>query len=158
MVPTEVLTAAPPSPVAEPTVTPTPADTIQTSFIEVRIITPTPVDIASIPNFDRPADPTPRSASEERSRCLSYTVQPEPSGQSRRLRVRVRNACTFWVPPEQSWFEIVATPSNGQGTTGKATGSFQGPIAPHSSNVETFIEVDCPSEVQGGCRYTVTPQ
>ncbi len=129
---------------------------VETNVIEVRVVTPTPVDVSAIPNFDRPAEPTPASRAEQRSRCLTYTVEPESTGPSTRLRVRVRSHCGFWVPVEESWFEIVATPVSGHGTTGRATGSFQTPIGPHSSNVETLVEVDCPTDLPGGCRYSVS--
>ncbi len=126
--------------------------------MEVRVVTPTPVDVGTIPNFDRPADPTPGTPAERRARCLTYTVERETFGESRRVKVRVRSTCSFWIRPEESWFEIEATPSSGQGVTGRARGNFQTPIAPHSSNVETFIEVDCPGDVRGGCKYFVTAQ
>ena len=92
---------------------------------------------------------------ERRAQCLTYTVERETFGESRRVKVRVRNACDFWIPPEESLFEITAMPASGQGIAGRATGSFQTPIGPHSSNVETFIEVDCPGDVRGGCKYYV---
>ncbi len=152
-------TQAMPTAYLEPAPTPAPAldeSVVETNVIEVRVVTPTPVDVATIPNFDRPADPTPASRAEQRSRCLTYTVEPESTGPSTRLRVRVRSHCGFWVPVEESWFEIVATPVSGHGTTGRATGSFQAPIGPHSSNVETLVEVYCPTDVAGGCRYSVS--
>jgi hypothetical protein len=143
---------------AHPEATPSPADSFETSVIEVRVVTPTPVDVGAIPNFDRPADPTPSSPAEQRARCLTYTVERDTFGESRRVKVRVRNSCGFWIPPDQSWFEITATPSSGLGVVGHATGSFQTPIGPHSSNVETFIEVDCPGDVRAGCKYFVEPR
>ena len=45
----------------------------------------------------------------------------ETFGESKRVKVRVRNACDFWIPPEESWFEITAMPANGQGIAGRAT-------------------------------------
>ncbi len=141
----------------EPTPAPT-EEAFQTSQFEFRLLTPTPVDVGAIPNFDRPAEPTPGSAAERRAQCLSYTVERETFGESRRVKVRVRNACAFWIPPEESWFEITAMPSSGQGIVGRATGSFQAAIGPHSSNVETLIEVDCPGDIRGGCKYYVEPQ
>jgi len=160
--------AAAPAPVPEPLAPETPAsavapeptpspteEALQTSVIEIRVVTPTPIDVGAIPNFDRPAEPTPGSARELRARCLTYTVERETFGESRRVKVRVRNACAIWIPAEESWFEITAMPSSGQGIAGRATGSFQTPIGPHSSNVETFIEVDCPGDVRGGCKYYV---
>jgi hypothetical protein len=146
-----------PAVVPEPTPSPT-EEALQTSLIEVRVVTPTPVDPASIPNFDRRAEPTSGSATEQRARCLTYTVERETFGESRRVKVRVRNACAIWIPVEESFFEISAMPSSGQGIAGRATGSFQTPIGPHSSNVETFIEVDCPGDVRGGCKYYVEPR
>ena len=139
-------------------VTPTVTDTLETSVVEVRVVTPTPVDVGAIPNFDRPADPTPASPLEQRKRCLTYTVDRETFGESRRVKVRVRNNCGSWVPVDQSGFEITAIPSSGQGVVGRASGSFQHPIGPHSSNVETFIEVDCPGDIRAGCKYYVEPQ
>ncbi len=148
-----------PVPTVAPEPTPSPTEeALQTSLIEVRVVTPTPVDVGSIPNFDRPAEPTPVSATEQRARCLTYTVERETFGESRRVKVRVRNACAIWIPIEESFFEITAMPSSGQGIAGRATGSFQTPIGPHSSNVETFIEVDCPGDVRGGCKYYVEPR
>ena len=141
----------------EPTAAPT-EEAFQSNQVEFRLVTPTPVDVGAIPNFDRPAEPTPGSAAERRAQCLSYTVERETFGESRRVKVRVRNTCGFWIPPEESFFEITAMPSNGQGIVGRATGSFQAPIGPHSSNVETFIEVDCPGDVRGGCKYYVEPR
>jgi hypothetical protein len=154
------LPAAPIAAATEPVTaetTPTPEDAVETSVVEVRIVTPTPVDVGGIPNFDRPADPTPASPKERRARCLSYTVERETFGESRRVKIRVRNACGITIPPEESFFEITATPSNGRGVVGRATGSFQVPIGPQSSNVETFIEVDCPPDVHAGCKYFVEP-
>ena len=133
----------------------TPTESMETNVIEVRVLTPTPIDVSTIPNFDRPSEPTPGSAAERRAKCLSYTVERETFGESKRVKVRVRNACGFWIPPEESWFEISAMPANGQGISGRATGSFQTPIGPNSSNVETFIEVDCPGDVRGGCKYYI---
>jgi hypothetical protein len=138
----------------EPTPSPT-EKALETSLIEVRVVTPTPIDVGAIPNFDRPSDPTPGTPAERRARCLTYTVERETFGESRRVKVRVRNACGFWIPTDESFFEITALPANGQGIAGRATGSFQVPIGPHSSNVETFIEVDCPGDVRGGCKYYV---
>jgi hypothetical protein len=154
---------APPSPAptetisAAPEATPTASDSLETNVVEVRVVTPTPVDVGAIPNFDRPADPTPSSPKEQRARCLSYTVDRETFGESRRVKVRVRNSCGFSIPPEESFFEITAMPSNGRGVVGRATGSFQSTIGPHSSNVETLIEVDCPADVHAGCKYFVEP-
>ena len=136
--------------------TPTP-DQFETNVVEVRVVTPTPVDVGAIPNFDRPADPTPATPAERRKRCLTYTVDRETFGESRRVKIRVKNSCGFSIPPEESGFEITATPSNGRGVVGSATGSFQTTIGPHSSNVETLIEVDCPPDVHAGCRYFVEP-
>ena len=143
------------TPAASEVAAATPTESMETNVIEVRVLTPTPVDTSTIPNFDRPAEPTPGSAAERRAKCLSYTVERETFGESKRVKVRVRNACGFWIPPEESWFEITAMPANGQGISGRATGSFQTPIGPNSSNVETFIEVDCPGDVRGGCKYYV---
>jgi hypothetical protein len=142
-----------PGPTASPT-----EEALQSNPFEVRLVTPTPVDVGGIPNFDRPAEPTPGSALERRARCLEYTVERETFGESRRVKVRVRNKCDFWIPTEESWFEITAMPSSGQGIAGRATGSFQSPIGPNSSNVETFIEVDCPGDVRAGCKYYVEPR
>jgi len=146
------------TPAASEVAAATPTESMETNVIEVRVLTPTPVDTSTIPNFDRPAEPTPGSAAERRAKCLSYTVERETFGESKRVKVRVRNACGFWIPPEESWFEISAMPANGQGISGRATGSFQTPIGPNSSNVETFIEVDCPGDVRGGCKYYVEPK
>jgi hypothetical protein len=100
-------------------------------------------------------EPTPASEAEQRARCLSYTVERETLGESRRVKVRVRNTCSVAILAEQTRFEITATPLDGQGVIGRTTGSFQKPIPPNSESVETSIEVDCPSDV-GGCRYFVT--
>jgi hypothetical protein len=141
-----------------PEATPTPSEQLETNVVEVRVVTPTPVDVAAIPNFDRPAEPTPASPAEQRARCLSYTVERETFGESRRVKVRVKNSCGFSIPPEESWFEITATPASGRGVVGRASGSFQATIGPHSSNVETLIEVDCPADVHAGCKYFVEPR
>jgi hypothetical protein len=101
------------------------------------------------------AEPTPASEAEKRARCLTYTVERETFGESRRVKVRVRNACAFEISAEQTRFEVTATPLDGQGVIGRTTGSFPTAIPPNSSNVETSLEVDCPSDV-GGCRYFVT--
>ena len=146
------------TPAASEVAAATPTESMETNVIEVRVLTPTPIDVSTIPNFDRPSEPTPGSAAERRAKCLSYTVERETFGESKRVKVRVRNACGFWIPPEESWFEITAMPANGQGISGRATGSFQTPIGPNSSNVETFIEVDCPGDVRGGCKYYVEPK
>jgi hypothetical protein len=157
--PALVPTAAPPTEVvAVPSETPTPTDPMETNVVEVRVVSPTPIDVGAIPNFDRPADPTPASPKEQRARCLTYTVERETFGESRRVKVRVRNSCGMWIPPEDSWFEITAMPSSGQGVVGRATGSFQTAIGPHSSNVETLIQVDCPGDIRAGCKYYVEPQ
>jgi hypothetical protein len=101
------------------------------------------------------AGPTPASEAEQRARCLTYTVERETQGESRRVRVRVKNACAFEIPADQTRFEITATPLDGQGVLGTATGSFSTSIPPNSEGVETSLDVDCPSDV-GGCRYFVT--
>ena len=101
------------------------------------------------------AAPTPASPAEQRSRCLTYTAERAKFGESRKVVVRVRNSCDITIAPEESQFEITAMPASGQGIAGRATGSFQTPIAPHSSNVETVIEVDCPGDVRGSCKYYV---
>ena len=149
-VPTETAAA-----VAETTPTP---EHLETNVVEVQVVTPTPVDVGSIPNFDRPADPTPASPRERRARCLTYTVDRETFGESGRVKIRVKNSCGFSIPPEESGFEITATPSNGLGLVGHATGAFQTTIGPHSNNVETYIDVDCPADVHAGCKYFVEPQ
>ena len=153
--PVPVATAAE-TPVVE--TVPTPTEVFETNVVEVRVVTPTPVDVGAIPNLDRPADPTPSSPLEQRKQCLTYTVERETFGESRRVKIRVANRCGFWIPADQSWFEITAIPSSGQGVVGSATGSFQHPIGPHSSNVETFIEVDCPGDIRAGCKYYVEPK
>ena len=101
------------------------------------------------------AEPTPASEAEKRARCLTYTVERETMGESRRVTVRVRNACAFEIPADQSRFEVTSTPLDGQGVIGRTEGAFSTAIPPNSSNVATSIEVDCPSDV-GGCRYFVT--
>lgn len=119
--------------------------------------TVTPVDIGSIPNFDRPRDPTPSSRVEELSRCLSYRAAPDPtySSTSRvRLLVRARNTCAAWIPIEETKFEVLSKPAMGGGTIARAVGQFQAAIPPGSSHLETVIEIDCPAA--GGCRYDVS--
>ena len=37
-------------------------------------------------------------------------MERETFGESKRVKVRVRNACGFLIPPEESWFEITAMP------------------------------------------------
>ncbi len=94
---------------------------------------------------------------EQLTRCLSYqaTVDPTFSSSRRvRLAVKARNTCAEWIPPEESWFEVVSRPVSGGGTAGREVGQFQAAIPPRSSHAETVIEIDCP-EV-GGCRYTVS--
>jgi hypothetical protein len=101
------------------------------------------------------AEPTPASDAEKRARCLTYTVERETQGLSRSVKVRVKNACPFEIPADQTRFEITATPLDGQGVLGQATGRFSTSIPPNSESVETSLDVDCPSDV-GGCRYFVT--
>ena len=76
-------------------------------------------------------------------------------GESRRVTVRVRNACAFEIPAAESGFEVTASPLDGQGVIGRTEGAFSTSIPPNSSSVSTSLEVDCPSDV-GGCRYFVT--
>ena len=118
----------------------------------VRTANPSPAPASA---ESTPAEPTPSSAAEQRARCLTYTVERETQGQSRRVRVRVKNSCAFEIPADQTRFEITATPLDGQGVIGTATGSFSTSIPPNSEGVETSLDVDCPSDV-GGCRYFVT--
>src|SRR5262249_3007104 len=92
--------------------------------------------------------------------CLTYTTEPlsQPgfSGAQRtRVKVRARNACNIGIPSDDSWFEITSV-ANGTGATiGRETARFQGPIAPMSHDTETMVEVDCPPDLPGGCRYSV---
>ena len=92
---------------------------------------------------------------EQLTRCLSYqaTVDPTFSSSRRvRLAVKARNTCAEWIPPEESWFEVVSRPVSGGGTAGREVGQFQAAIPPRSSHAETVIEIDCPAVA--GCRYT----
>ncbi len=133
---------------------PTPSPVSQSAVFEFSVRpTPTLVDIGAIPNFDRPRDPTPASRTEQLSRCLKYSLAPDPINQWRRLKVKVRNTCNNYVPADETWFEVVAAGPNGA-TIGRAVGHFGEPIAPFSWELETFIEVDCP--LVGGCRYSVS--
>lgn len=118
---------------------------------------PTPIDIGAIPNFDRPRDPTPSSRAEELARCLTYraSIDPTFSSTSRvRLKITATSTCSFWVPAEESGFEVLSGPLAGGGTAARETGQFQAAIAPRSSHTETIIEIDCPAPA-GGCRYDV---
>lgn len=117
------------------------------------------IDASAIPNMDRPRGPTPGSRTEQLAGCLTYsiepTAQPGVSGNvATRVRVRARNSCNLWIPVNDSRFEIISISNASGGTVGRETGMFQEPIPPLSSNVETFVAIDCPSNLPGGCRYT----
>ncbi len=119
---------------------------------------PTPIDVGAIPNFDRPRDPTPSSRVEELARCLSYRASLDPtfSSTSRvRLKITATSTCAFWVPTEESGFEVVSKPVAGGGIVAREVGQFQSAIPPRSSHAETVIEIDCPAPA-GGCRYEVS--
>ncbi len=113
--------AATPEPAPEPTAgpaaaVPSPAPTFQSAVIEVRIPTPAPtVDVAAIPNLDRPREPTPESRTEPLMRCMTFTVaeddHPRLSSwgpEAARVKVMVRNHCGFWIAASESWFEVTA--------------------------------------------------
>lgn len=137
---------------------PTPA--YETAVIEHRVPSPVPtIDIAAIPNQDRPRAPTPDSRTQQIAGCLTYSTehisQPGYSGLVKaRVRVRARNNCNFFVPVDDSWFEIVSTAGVNGSTLGREVGRFQIPIPPLSRDTETTIEVDCPQDLPGGCRFT----
>ena len=107
--------------------------------------------------MEPPAAPAPESAAEMRTRCLIYDAERQTFGEARTVKVRVRNTCDITVTAEESEFEITAMPSDGLGVVSHATGRFPSNIGPHSSNVETTIEIDCPGDVHAGCKYFVEP-
>ena len=72
------------------------------------------------------------------------------------MRVRARNDCNSWIPAEDTRFEIVSSGGAGGGTLGRESGMFQAPIPPLSANAETMIEIDCPNDLPGGCRFTAS--
>jgi len=145
----------------EPTWTPEPEHAAATpvpgsAVIEVPVrASPTPIDVGAIPNFDRPRDPTPSSRAEELARCLTYRASLDPtfSSTSRvRLKITATSTCSFWVPAEESGFEVLSKPVAGGGMAAREVGQFQSAIPPRSSHTETIIEIDCPAPA-GGCRY-----
>ena len=121
---------------------------------EVPTLRPT-IDLATIPNFDRPRDAPPQSRQEQLSQCLSYTTRTRMtySANNRvQLYVTAHNSCSRWIPADDTGFEVTAFPYGAAGTAGRATGQFQAAIGPNGS-AETLIEVDCAG---GQCRYVVT--
>jgi hypothetical protein len=152
--------------VVTPTAAASSSEPVVTAVFEVGLEreppTPRPTfDVASIPSLDRPPEPTPRSRAEQAARCLSFSAEtfPQPglSGLSQaRARVRARNSCNAWIPAEDTGFEIVSIGAARGAQLGREVGQFQDAIAPFASNAETWIGVDCPENLPGGCRYIVT--
>ncbi len=159
-----VLAEAPATGGTEPAWTPEPEPPYETpiprsAVIEIPVrVSPTPIDVGAIPNFDRPRDPTPGSRAEELARCLTYRAALDPtfSSSSRvRLKITATSTCSSWVPAEETGFEVVSKPLAGDGIVAREAGQFQGAIPPRSSHAETIIEIDCPAPA-GGCRYEVS--
>ena len=111
-----------------------------------------------VPATPATAEATPASPKEQRARCLAYTAERETFGESRRVKIRVRNSCEITIPVEETEFEITAMPSDGLGLVSSATARFPTAIGPLSSNVETTVELDCPGDVHAGCKYFVEPR
>lgn len=128
---------------------PTRAATAAAAVIEMPLPTPRPtIDIASIPNMDRPRDPGARSRREQLAACLSYDVEPSPGGQWARVKVTGHNRCANSVSADESWFEVTAIGWQG-GAQDRQVGRFQQAILPNGT-AETYIELGC----SGPCRYT----
>lgn len=127
--------------------------------------TPRPtIDLAQIPTLERQigtadgADAPSRR--DQLAHCLSYRVeplsQPGVSGNVKtRVKVHARNGCNTGVPSDESWFEITSISNADGSTVGKEVGRFQGPIGPFATDAETLVEIDCPTNLPGGCRYSV---
>jgi len=149
---------------AEPTWTPGPELVPATPTAPPTAIAPPAprptIDLADIPSLERSSEPEPDSRHDQLVKCLSFSTSEVSEAswegsQKRRVRVRARNMCGAGIESADSWFEITAV-SNGSGATiGREQGRFQTPIGPYSSDAETFIEVDCPKNLPGGCRYDV---
>lgn len=135
---------------------------VQTDVVELAVPTPRPtIDIAAIPNQDRPRGPTPAWRTGQLNQCLSFTAEPmsQPGyfGAMRtRVRIRARNSCNSFVTADESWFELVSISAANGSPIGREIGRFQLPIPPQSRDSETMMEIDCPHNLPGGCRFTAS--
>lgn len=155
----------PTRPKNEPTWTPEPE--VTNAAREITIAVPPPaaptlwptVDIASIPNMDRPHDSQARSRTEQLAGCLSFRVEPIsepgwPGKKATRAKVHARNRCTSWIPAEDTWFEAISRSGTNGSTIGREVAHFYEPIAPMEPDVETLISIDCPPDLPGGCTFS----
>lgn len=163
-----VVVTATPEPAPQPTEalalpTLSPAGVFQSAVIESRLPTPLPtIDVATIPNLDRPREPTPESRTEQLMRCLTFTVAEDDHPRLSswppdvaRVKVMARNNCGFWIAASESWFEVTSMPVGHQGAVGREIDHFPVVIGPSSSNAETFVMIKCPDAQTVGCHYSV---
>ena len=150
------------APVVEPTWTPEPEMLISpspTARVEAFPTLRPTVDLAEIPSLERAVAPPPGSRHDQLAECVTFSAeplsQPAYAGQMKtRVKVKARNRCNTGVPSDDSWFEIRSYSYNGV-PIGREVGRFQAPIAPFAADAETLIEIDCPPNQPGGCRYEV---
>lgn len=138
LAPTEI--AETPAPVSTPL--PHTAELV----IPLRPPTPVPtVDIASIPNTDRPREPEPRTTRDRLVRCLTFTLSKTDMGPITgrhvvRVEVHARNSCSdVTFSGSEAFFEVRARDRTGQVVTRQA-GNFQTPIAPLGESV-TYVDI-----------------
>lgn len=138
-----------------------PTPIYETAVVELALPTPRPtIDIAQIPNQDRPRV-TPAGRTEQLAQCLTFSAEPlsQPGyfGAMRtRVRIRARNSCNSFITADESWFELVSTGAANGSPIGREVGRFQLPIPPQSRDSETMMEIDCPHNLPGGCRFTAS--
>jgi len=138
LAPKEIADAPPPV----PTEGPHSAEVI----VSVRAPTPVPtVDVASIPNSDRPRDAEPKSLREQLVRCLTFTLSKQDFGPITdrhivRVEVHARSSCTdLTFVGEQALFEVRARDRVGN-VVARQVGQFQSPIRPLGEAV-TFVDI-----------------
>ena len=140
LAPTEVVETSPSAP------SPLPTAAVQSAEFVVVLPTPVPtVDIASIPNLDRPREPVAKTVRERMARCFTFFLNKQDLGPITgrhivRVEVRVRSSCsnTAFVG-EECWFEVRARDRAGN-VVARQVGQFQSPIGPLGEAV-TFVDL-----------------
>jgi hypothetical protein len=127
---------------------PIPTERPHSTEVVVSVLPPTPaptVDVASIPNSDRPRDSEPKSLREQLVRCLTFTLSKQDFGPITdrhivRVEVHARSSCTdLTFIGEQTLFEVRARDRVGN-VVARQVGQFQSPIRPLGEAV-TFVDI-----------------
>ena len=129
---------------AVPGVSPSPRFESAEIVIAVPTAVPT-VDVATIPNSDRPRAPAPATVKDQMVRCLTFSLARQEMGPITerhivRVEVRAKSSCPDQrFGADESWFEVRAVDRAGR-VVARQPGRFQTPIEPFGEAV-TFVEV-----------------